>query len=1084
MIGFVVRRLRGRLPLATAVLLTVLITTTTLTALLAFTHGVGEAGLRQALTGPGAAARTAVLLSGEHAAQGRAADDGAVRSYAAGVFGDVPVGVESLARSRSYGLPGTHSPGKEADLTLLASLDRSRVRLLAGGWPGAVAAHPDRIPVAVPQAALARLGLTGRALPAEVRLDDRYGGPQLGLLVTGVYRAAEPEAPYWRLDPLGGREVRVGNFVTYGPLLVDDSAFTAGAVPQNSRASLLTPDLSALDAAGVEAVRARATAADAAVPGGLALSSELPTFLGELNSGLRVARSTLLVGALQLAVLASAALVLVAHLLTERQEPERVLLTARGASRRRLGVLTAIESSLLAAPAALLAPLLAPPLLRLAGRHGPLSGMPLATGGAGLLWGASVACALICVLLTALPSLLRGASAAALRIGGRRQAAVSRFARSGADLALVVLAVLAHRQLVRYSGSPGSSAGGSGLLDVDPVLVAAPTLALCAGTLLVLRLLPYLARLGGRIAARGRGLGPALVGWQFARRPGRSTGPVLLLVLAVSMGVLSVGTRSTWSASQHEQADFTTAGGLRVTGSDLAPLGRGGRYASVPGGDRMVPVVRAELPLPDGKPGELLALDAAGVAARVPLRPDLRDGRSMTDLFAPLAEPKTAHTEGMALPGHPQRVDVEVSVRTTGAAGRPRLGLLLADRFGLTQRTAAAELPTDGRATITVDLASLAGTPLGSAAAPLRIAGFLLSYDPNQPSDSGAPTSVGGELSVHRISASDTPGGPAVPVEGPAPTWRLASPPLPDNAPAVTLLPAETALARLGYRGSAYRDWPFQAVLTTGGPPAAAVPGVATHAFLTAVGASVGDVVPVRLGTSSLPVRITSAVKALPTAAGPALAVDLGAAGRLLAATEGADLPAAEEWWLPAASAADPLPARAAVELRAGAGRHRLLLREEVVEGLLDDPLSAGPQTALGALAVACAVLSAIGFAASAAAAGRRRAREQAVLLALGASRRRLAVTAAAEGCLLVGLGTVVGLGLGAALVHLVVPLVVLTPAGARPVPEVLVDLPATATLWLAAAVAAVPLLSAVLGGRGERTVRGAAARLRYVEEM
>ncbi|MFB0632058.1 FtsX-like permease family protein, partial [Streptomyces sp. AB3(2024)] len=175
---------------------------------------------------------------------------------------------------------------------------------------------------------------------------------------------------------------------------------------------------------------------------------------------------------------------------------------------------------------------------------------------------------------------------------------------------------------------------------------------------------------------------------------------------------------------------------------------------------------------------------------------------------------------------------------------------------------------------------------------------------------------------------------------------------------------------------------------------------------------------------------------------------------------------------------------RAAAALRAGAGSQKAVLREEVAGALLRDPLSAGPQAALAALAVACAVLAAIGFAASAAASGRERAREHSILSALGASRPRLAGTAAAEGCLLVGLGTAVGVGLGAAIVHLVVPLTVLTPAARRPVPGVVVDLPTTQTLLLALAVAAVPLLSAVLGGRGGRTNRAAAARLRYVEEM
>ncbi|MFD6468165.1 FtsX-like permease family protein [Streptomyces goshikiensis] len=1088
MIGFVVRRLRGRWPLAAAVLLTALITTTVLTALLAFTRTVGEAGLRQALQGPGRA-RSAVVVTGDRPQSARAKDDRAVRTFAADLFGDRRVGIESLARSRSYGLPGEHAPGKDADLTVLAALDPGRVRLVAGRLPKPAAGADGRIQLAVPQTTLARLGLTAGALPAEVRLDDRFGGPPLTVLVTGVYRAAEPDAPYWRLDPLGGREMRVGAFTTYGPLLVDDSVFTSGGLPQNGRSSLLTPDLDGLRPAEAAAMRERATGLQAGLQTSSALQSqtELPEFLSALESGQVVARSSLLVGALQLAVLASAALLLVAHLLTERQEFERVLLTARGASRRRLGALTATESVLLALPAAVLAPLFTPPLLGLLGRVGPLARVPLGdTSGTWLLWPVAAGCALVCVLLTTLPSVLRGATAGALRLAGRRQALVGSAARSGADLALVALAFLAYRQLDRYSGEGGVPAGGAGRLGVDPVLVAAPTLALCAGTLLVLRLLPFAARLGGRIAARGRGLGPALAGWQLARRPGRATGPVLLLVLAVSSGVLALGQHTAWSGSQRDQADFATAGGLRISESELAPLGRGGRYAALPGGERVLPVIRSRQDLPDGKAGQLLALDAAAVAERVPLRADLRDGRPMKELFSPLAA-DTAGSPGSAgipLPGAPRRIDLDVTVQRTGDGSGPRLGLLLRDRFGLTYQMPMVRLPDSGDATAAFNVGALVDAPVGSAAPPLSIAGVLVSHS----------TSSGnaGQLAVRGISVARDGSGPAVPLRVTAPAWTLSAPArsgsgaspngilLPDDQDRQDASGGAPPLLRLGYNGGAGSE----VAVTTGGAGAADVPGIATHAYLDAVDAKVGDVVPVTLAGTSVPVRITAAVGSLPTVGDTAVAIDAATAGRLLAARGGLELPPPDEWWLPAASAHDRAPAEAAAELRAGARTQRVELREEVAAGLLDDPLSAGPQAALAALALACAVLAAIGFAASAAAAARERGREFAILLALGAPRRDLARTAAAESGVLVGLGAGVGLALGAAIVHLVVPLVVLTPAARRPVPEVLVDLPAGETLLLTAAIAAVPLLSAVLGSTRNRNVMNTAARLRHVEEM
>ncbi|MFE5488468.1 FtsX-like permease family protein [Streptomyces virginiae] len=1091
MLGFVVRRLRGRWPLAVAVLLTVLITATALTALTAFTRGVGEEGLRRALTGP-EQPRTAVVVTSGRPATERAKDDESVRAFADRVFGRLPVATESVARSRSYGLPGAAASGQDADLTLLAALGREHVQLTAGQWPGPVAAPitgtgaaaPAPPQVAVPRAALARLGLAESALPAPVRLDDRFGGPPLTVLVTGVYRAADPDAGYWRLDPLGGREVQSSTLATYGPLLVDDSAFTTGGLLQNYRLTLLTPDLRTIRTPEAETVRTATgpAAADLERTTSLRAATDLPKVLTELDSGMRVARSTLMMGALQLTVLATAALLLVSHIVTARQEPERVLLTARGASRRRLGALSAAESLLLALPAAVLAPLLTPALLRLFSRFGPLERVHLEIPDTWLVWPVAAGCALACVLLTTLPSLLRGASAAVLRRVGSRQAMVTGAARSGLDLAVVALAVLGHQQLSQYGGTdtPPPATGSGGGLGVDPVLVAAPALALCGGTLLVLRLLPFAARAGGRLAARGRSLAPALFGWQLARRPGRATGPVLLLVLAVSSGILALGQDSAWSASQRDQAAFATAGGLRISASSMTAMGQGGRYGALPGGDRLNPVARREQQLPGGAVADVLALDAAKAGDQVPLRADLRGGRDMRELFTPLAD-TGARAPGVALPGSPRRIDLDVTVRSSGTAWAA-VSVLLRDRFGAVHGTQSVTLPADGDATLAFPLDTLTGAPVGSAAAPLTLAGIRLSY-----AGDGGPPGDGSELTLRRIGVCDTVDGAAaaVPATDPAGPggWRPSPSQEQRVQRAPEASPAPAGSTRLRYWGGFGTERGVTTVLfpAPAAPAAAAVPAVATTGYLRSVGASVGDTVPVPIDGATVPMRITAAVDALPVAGRTAIAADLRALGRFLVESSGRQPPAPTEWWLPATSAADPVPARAAAELRAGVRTERVQLREEITDRLLDDPLSAGPQSALAALAVACAVLAAIGFATSTAAERRVRGREFSVLLALGTPRRSLALAAAAEGGVLIVIGTAVGTGLGVALVHLMAPLVVLTPSAGRPFPPVRVDMSSWQILLTAAAIAAVPLLSAVFSGPRGRDI---AARLRPVEDM
>ncbi|MFJ2863282.1 FtsX-like permease family protein [Kitasatospora sp. NPDC087314] len=1096
MLGFVVRRLRGRLPLAAAVLLTVLVTTAVLTALVTFNSGVGQAGLRQALQGPGHA-RTAVVVTAEHGLDQRQKDEEALASYRQKLFGDLPVHTDSLLRSRSYGLPGGdaaaagapaggQSGTARADLTVLADLDRTRVGLVSGAWPGAVtgpvrSAAPQ---VAVPQTMLARLGLTGRALPADVQLTDRLDGAPLTVRVTGTYRAVDPFAAYWHIDPVGGHEVEIRGFTTYGPMMVDQSAFAAGGLLQSSRGWLLDADFAGVDQHTAEAIggRAQPLADGLRNTSSLAASTELQDVVHELTSSLMVARSTLLIGALQLAVLATAALLLVVRLISTRQERENELLAARGASGTRLGGFTALESVLLALPAAVFAPLLTPFLVRVLAGLGRTHQVALDTRLSWTLWPVAVVCALLCIALASLPSLLRGAGAALRRRAGRRQAVVSGVARNGGDLAVLALAVLAYQQLDQYGG--GLSTDSSGRLGVDPLLVATPTLALCAGTLVVLRLLPLVARLGARVAARGRGLGPAMVGWQLARQPARATGPVLLLVMAVATGVLALGQHATWTASQYDQASFDTAGGLRISASHTALMGQSGRYGALPGGDRLIPVDREDQVLPNGN-GQVLAVDTAALADRVPFRDDLLGGVDRAKAFGTLAQPApTGAKAGVTLPGRPLRIDADLVIRQVfdgndphpPVPSPPEVTLLLRDRFGYVHKAPFTALPVSGEQRASAPLSTLVDAPVGSVAAPLTLVGATVSFSDR----------VVGEVTVGRLGVSDSADGPATDVPVPAGlSWKgdaVDGPALkPGAAPPVTVQAEPADDGRLFTVDYVSSRVPLRAVLgIVGAEVPSVVTGVATRDYLKLVGASVGDVVRVPFAGAVVQVRITGAVRAVPATGRDALVVDLATTARLLAA-QGRTLPSRTEWWLPATGPGDRAPAELAAALRAAPGSQDVQLYDEVAEGMLSDPVGAAPQNALMAIALVTALLAAIGFVAAVAGSAHERARDAALLLALGAPRKQVTRTVAAEQALLVGLGGTAGLALGALLVHLIVPFVVLTPAARPPMPEALVELPLGRALLFAAAIAVAPLLSAFLTGRRRRDV---ANRLRHVEEM
>ncbi|QEU94318.1 FtsX-like permease family protein [Streptomyces kanamyceticus] len=896
MTGFIFLRVRAHRLLLAAALLAVLLTTAVLATLTAFSGAIGDAALRQSLrtrSAPQAAlvVRTQVPPGKDDAAR-EEVEEGARRT-----FDGLPVRLRSLARSGTYALPEKERAGRggQPDLTRFAALDRSRIKLVKGAWPTGTTGTTGSggtVEVALPETAAAKLKLGPGAAP--LTLTDRLTGPKVTVRVTGVYRPTDATDPYWQLDELGGRGVRKGVFMTYGPLLVAPSVLTGSRVSTEGTQWLATADFAAMTTRRVDALRDAATEGPAALTKNRALGGNpsadtaLPKVLDRAERALLVSRSTLLIVALQLIMLAGYALLLVARLLSTERGGETELLLARGGSRGRITWLAAVEALLLALPAAVIAPLLAAPLTRLLAGQGALSrtGLRLEVSAGTGVWLAGLVTALGCALAVVAPAL----SAAS---GGRRSVRVPALPaplRAGADVGLLVIAGVAYWQLdSRTSGSGALSDDRGGQLGIDPLLVAAPALALLAGTVVTLRLLPPAARLAERRAARGRGLPGALAGWQLSRRPLRGAGPVLLLVLSVAMGMLAVGQGASWDRSQEDQADFRAGAQIRVLGSRVADGEQAGVFGALPGVRAAAPAVRDTMSLSDDRQATVLALDTAKAVPGLLTRDDLGNGATITAALAPDREP-------------------------TKAAAEPR--------------------------------------------------------------------------------------------------------------------------------------------------------AVVTDAFLDASGSRVGDRIEVPAGSRKVPVRISDAVPELPTAGAPEGASGPGGGGILLdlptldarLAKDGAKPLAPSEWWLTTGDG-EAAQAAAALRSRPDIDPEQVLVRDEIAAQLRDDPLGAGPQAALLAVAAAAAALAAVGFAVSAAGSLRERSAEFAVLRGLGAPRRQLARLIAAEQGFLLGLALLVGLGLGAVLTRAVIPLIVLTGEAAQPVPPVLVELPLGRVALLLAATAAVPLL-------------------------
>ncbi|MFF1718769.1 FtsX-like permease family protein [Streptomyces sviceus] len=1044
-------RARAHRLLLAAALLTVLLTTAVLATLTAYSGAIGDAALRHSLDDPRNAADTALVVKADVPEDRRTAADTAVRKVARQTFDGLPVRVRTSLRSGPYALPRSLQPESarsgDPDLTHFAALDRSRLRLVEGRLPRPAG---GLVEVALPQTAARALHL---GPGARFTLTDRLRGPAVRVTVTGLYRPVRTDDSYWLLDDLHGRGINKLDFTTYGPLLADPAVLTEGTVSVGTSGWLVSADFATVTTARSDALRRSAVAGNAALRkepslgGATTASTSLPEVLDRTDRSLLVSRSTLLIVALQLMLLAGCALLLVAGLLSSERTGESRLLLARGSSRARIAGLAALEGALLAVPALLCAPLLAAPLTRMLAWRGPLARIGLhlevPSDGRPAVWLVAGAVAFGCALAVTLPALTSS-------FARGRARTLPGAVRSGADLGLLAVAGVAYFQLSRQT-SGAVSDDTSGTLGVDPLLVAAPALALLAGTVLTLRLLPPLARLAERRATGGRGLTAALAGWQIARRPMRGAGPVLLLVLAMALGMLAIGQGASWNRSQSDQADFRAGAPVRVLTSGNASLGRTEQYAAVAGVRRTAPAARSELPLSGSRSATVLALDTS--RASVLIRPDLHSGPFLRGLG-----PKGA-IAGVKVPAGTARLRLTATLHSSVPSTMGQVAVTLVDAYGTPYRLPAGQLSADGRPH-PLDV-SVAGGPL-----------TLTTLDLVVTVPSGKADRQ--RLTVTELTTTDADGTVrrlASPTD-----WRadsqtdsqtdgMSATPDPKTKPTAPRLSSGPGGLSVDYGtgfipgDDAWSSGLLTVHLKAPQPKAAGITAVATESFLASTGASVGDSLDVPLNGETVPVRIVRVIRELPTVSddGGALLIDLRTVNRELQEESGRAVEPTE-WWLSTEPGASDRVA-AALRARPDMDPAQVVVRDELAGQLRDDPFGAGPEAAFAAAAAVAAALAAVGFAVGAAGSLRERGAEFAVLRALGAPRRRLARAVAVEQGVLVVLALLVGALLGTALTRAVVPLIVLTDEATRPVPRVLVQLPLPQAAALLAAVALAPLL-------------------------
>ncbi|MBO3086491.1 FtsX-like permease family protein [Cellulomonas fengjieae] len=965
------------------------------------------------------------------------------------LLADVPAERSTWLTSPLYRLTGEDGSIKPLAYQASYPVIPSHATLLEGEWPTTSADAAGRVQVSVPKVAADEYGWTvGTELP--VQNLDTYD--ESAVVVVGVHELAGPST-LWTRDLLVGAEHDPNHPIpnsfglmttdAWGPFVVAPDALTESATV--AMATLVaSPELTGSPPGAVTALRERLqdaqpsllSATDSFTVSSIFGSRLAPT-IDEAMNALAVTRVSLVIVGLMLVVLAVTVLLLAARLLADRRAPEQTLMASRGASGRQLLGLAALESAGVALVTTLVSPWLAVLLFQAITAAGPLAraGLHHDPGRPPVLWITCAAASFVlsCVLLG--PLLRRRGSVVDAEQQLVRQDRRGGLARSGADLALLVVAGVAIWQLSSYR-SPVAATGPARL---DPVLVAAPALLLLAGAVLALRLLPVITGAGERLAARSRSLVWPLAAWEVRRRPGRAAGAVLLLTLALAVGSFSQSFLSTWRMSQAEQADLALGTDVRLDRLEGSAIEQTAAVAGLPDVEHASGVTNRSVALGPPSVGGARGRTASAnlLAVDTTLADELLRGRISPD-WAALTEPlhPAGPTAGLELPGSPTGLLVDVE----GVTGDEVVGSLLvtlvvedamSNRVGLN----LSEVPLDEQVTdVSVPL------PPGSQGLRLvGVVGQVLSAIEGGGEAVSARERVLVDVSISLRNLRVVESEAITPVPLDSPEWTVRGRPGQVGGGAVfSVVPDGEGLhlrALIPYVDLLFEATGFAAVTH---PDPGPMPVLATDTLLSSVSGEVGDEFELDLGGTLVPVVIQREVPYLPgLPRGSGLLVDRETLARA-ALLQSWTATLLDEWWLEVPDEHAPGLIDHLEQAGLGVSESRAVQRGEATDG----PLRISVQAALWIVTFAAVALAVAGFAMSATVAVRTRRLELARLQALGSARSGLVRSVLVEHAILGVLGLLAGLALGALLGRVVAPLVTVAGDGRRPVPAVIVQWP------------------------------------------
>jgi predicted lysophospholipase L1 biosynthesis ABC-type transport system permease subunit len=577
--------------------------------------------------------------------------------------------------------------------------------------------------------------------------------------------------------------------------------------------------------------------------------------------------------------------------------------------------------------------------------------------------------------------------------------------------------------------------GGSG---TSAFLLLVPALIVFAGAVCAARLLGPTLRALGRAGRRGP-IALRLAAASLARNPGHAAIAATFLVASLGLALFAVTYRSTLLRGQEDEASFAVPASFVLSEdlSQLVPVLHGAPPDRYPG--TTTSVLRLSGNVPSGTTFSFLGLPADRVTSVGGWRPDFAS-KPLQTLAAAITPKRNVALHTTSLPAGRQ---FSLPVRAKGddvgvrAIFRSRLGDYEAVALGHTNGSRVTLL--HGRIPF-----------IGATLAQLRL--DILNQDRLSANGGlGLQPSAKGELSFGAARVNGKL------VHTPFASWVGSG-------------GVSGSAARLGYVLTSDQNGVFRPTQPTDGVP---LPVLATPHVIAAAGPH--GIIPLQVEGEQIAARIVGTIRRFPSVDGDAVVADRTDAATILD-TRFPGLGTTDELWV-TVPAADEASAATTLS-HAPFTQLTLRSRADTLSELRADPLARGALLTLAGTAAVALLLALVGLLLSVVGDVRDDRGELFDLEAQGASPATIRAHLRLRALLVASFGVVGGLVLGAILTSLVIALVSVTAAAARPEPplRLVLDVPLLLLATVLYVFVAALLVGAATSLRGRAPQRAAEA--------